>query len=242
MTIKWTEKQIELFCNEYKKLNTPLVWDALYLKFDLRNQMLRREVKPILRNMQTIGPAVTVKGTANSCTLEEEFDPNGPGPLGGMWTRVTDMLKPNHVVVVDVGYTEVAVLGDIFATSWKYAGMQSLVCDGPVRDSFGFLEENIPLFCTYTIPICAECHWHMTDGNVPIWLHGQLGEVLVNPGDFIFGDAEGVLVIPNDLVEKVLVEAQERAASEAKTKADIRAGKTAKEIWGARSQEKTVSV
>lgn len=61
--------------------------------------------------------------------------------------------------------------------------------------------------------------------------YGQLGEVLVNPGDFIFADADGVLVIPNDMIEKVLINAKERAANEIKTKADIKAGKTPEEMW-----------
>lgn len=230
-TVNWTQEQMKYFVEEYKKLNTPLVWDALFVQYGLRNQILRSGVKPVLRDMKIAGPAVTVKGTSNVTPFEEEFDHEGPGPLGGMWIRVADLITQDCVVVVDAGYTEVAVLGDIFATSWKYAGMQGLVCDGPVRDSFGFLDEDIPLFCTHTMPICAEGHWHMTDGNVPLWLHGQLGEVCVKPGDFIFGDADGVLVIPNDMIEKVLNNAKERAANEIRTKAEIRAGKTPRELW-----------
>lgn len=230
MDSKWSQAEIDTFCEEYKKLNSPLVWDALFVKYGLRNQMLRKEIRPILRDMKVAGPAVTAKGTATFNTMEDEFKPS-PGPLGGMWTRVAEMITPNCVVVVDVGYTEVAVLGDIFGMTWKYAGMQGIVVDGPVRDSFGYVEENIPLFCPYTIPICAETHWQMTGGNVPLWLHGQLSEVLVRPGDFIFGDADGVLVIPNDMIKKVLVDAQERAANEAKTKKEIRSGKKAKELW-----------
>ena len=71
----------------------------------------------------------------------------------------------------------------------------------------------------------------MTDSNVPLWLHGQLGEVLVNPGDFIFADADGVLVIPDDMIEKVLNNAKERAVNEIKTKEDIRRGKKPAEMW-----------
>lgn len=231
MAIEWTKEQMKYFISEYKKLNTPLVWDALFVQYGYRNQILRREVKPILRDMKLAGPAVTIKGTTNVTPFEEEFDHKGPGPLGGMWIRVGQALTEDCVVIIDPGYTEVAVLGDIFGQTWHHMGMQGLVCDGPIRDSFGFLEDDISTFCTDTMCICAEGHWRMTDSNVPLWLHGQLGEVLVNPGDFIFADADGVLVIPNDMIEKVLINAKERAANEIKTKADIKAGKTPEEMW-----------
>ena len=231
--IQWTAEQTKKMIEGYKKLNSPLVWDALFVQYGYRNQIIRKEVKPILRDMKICGPALTVQGTTKYKRMEDEFDPKGTGPLGGMWTRVAEKVTQDCVVIIDCGYTEVAVLGDIFATSWKYAGMQGLVADGPVRDSFGFLDENIPLFCTHTMPICAEEHWQVTDIDVPIWLHGQLGEVKVDPGDWIFGDADGVLVIPNEMVEKVLINASERAENEAKTTAKIRAGKTARELWEA---------
>ena len=231
--IKWTPEEIEYFVTEYKKLNTPLVWDALFVQYGYRNQILRKEVKPVLRDMQVCGPVLTVQGTSKYTPMEEEFDKSGPGPLGGMWTRVAERITPHCVVAIDTGYTEVAVIGDIFGITWKYAGMDGLVVDGPVRDSFGYIEDNVPLFCTHTMPICAEEHWKITDIDVPIWLHGQLGEVKVCPGDFIFGDADGVLVIPNEMVKKVLENAKERAENEAKTKAQIRAGKTAMELYAA---------
>ena len=51
MAIEWTKEQMKYFISEYKKLNTPLVWDALFVQYGYRNQILRREVKPILRDM-----------------------------------------------------------------------------------------------------------------------------------------------------------------------------------------------
>ena len=47
MAIEWTKEQMKYFISEYKKLNTPLVWDALFVQYGYRNQILRREVKPI---------------------------------------------------------------------------------------------------------------------------------------------------------------------------------------------------
>jgi 4-hydroxy-4-methyl-2-oxoglutarate aldolase len=230
--INWTKAQMEYFITEYKKLNTSLVYDALFIQYGYRNQIIRGEVKPIVRDMQVAGPVVTVKGSARYSEINEEFDKNGLSPLNGMWIRVEDAMIPHGIVLVDCGYHEVAVLGDIFAMTWKRAGMDGLVADGMVRDSFGFLEDDIPLFCTKTVPICAETRWGITDVNVPMWVHGQLGEVLVKPGDFIFGDADGVLVIPNEVIEKVLANAQERAANEIKAKEAIRReGLKARELF-----------
>lgn len=152
----WTKEKVDYYAEEFKKLNTPLVWDALYVEYGYRNQILRHQVKPILRNMQVAGPAVTVKGTARVTPMEDEFRKPGPGPLGGMWTRVADMITPGCVVLVDAGYTEVAVLGDIFATSWKYAGMQGLVCDGPVRGFFRVFRGGYPaVLYSYHADLCG---------------------------------------------------------------------------------------
>ena len=71
MAIEWTKEQMKYFISEYKKLNTPLVWDALFVQYGYRNQILRREVIPILRDMKLAGPAVTIKGTTNVTPFEE---------------------------------------------------------------------------------------------------------------------------------------------------------------------------
>lgn len=230
----FSQEEIDHFCEELKRFNSPLVYDALFFKYGLRNQILRKEVKPVLRDMKMAGPALTVRGNVKAVSLDEEFDRAGRGPLGGMWVRVADMVEehPNCIVCVQPGYTEVSVLGDILGMTWKYAGMQGLVCDGPVRDTQGFLEENIPVFCTDTFPICAEGHWQMLEGNEPLWMHGQLGEVLVNPGDFIFGDSDAVLIIPKEYVEGVIEDCLKRAGNETVTKKSIREGMKARELWG----------
>ena len=74
----WTKEKVDYYAEEFKKLNTPLVWDALYVEYGYRNQILRHQVKPILRNMQVAGPAVTVKGTARVTPMEDEFRKPAP--------------------------------------------------------------------------------------------------------------------------------------------------------------------
>ena len=58
--IQWTAEQTKKMIEGYKKLNSPLVWDALFVQYGYRNQILRKEVKPILRDMKICGPALTV--------------------------------------------------------------------------------------------------------------------------------------------------------------------------------------
>ncbi|MFR1481029.1 MAG: hypothetical protein ACLSB9_37785 [Hydrogeniiclostridium mannosilyticum] len=166
-----------------------LVYDALFFKYGLRNQILRKEVKPVLRDMKMAGPALTVRGNVKAVSLDEEFDRAGRGPLGGMWVRVADMVEehPNCIVCVQPGYTEVSVLGDILGMTWKYAGMQGLVCDGPVRDTGIFRRTSLSLYRHFS-DLCRRALAD-AEGNEPLWMHGQLGEVLVNPGDLFFGDS-----------------------------------------------------
>jgi 4-hydroxy-4-methyl-2-oxoglutarate aldolase len=81
--------------------------------------------------------------------------------------------------------------------------------DGGTRDTGQLIAMGFPVFARYRTPIEAFGRWAMIDHQAPVPLAGELTDtVQVNPGDFIFGDYDGVLVIPKDLTEPVLVECE----------------------------------
>ena len=85
---------------------------------------------------------------------------------------------------------------------------RSLV-DGGIRDSTHLVKMGYPVFARYRNPVEAFGRWMMLDYNVPVLVHGELTQaVQVNPGDFVFGDLDGVIIIPRDVTLKVLEECE----------------------------------
>jgi regulator of RNase E activity RraA len=81
--------------------------------------------------------------------------------------------------------------------------------DGGTRDTTKLISMGFPVFAKYRTPIEAFGRWAMLDYQVPVLLAGELTDtVQVNPGDFIFGDYDGVIVVPKDLTTQVLVECE----------------------------------
>jgi regulator of RNase E activity RraA len=79
---------------------------------------------------------------------------------------------------------------------------------------------GFPVFCRYRSPADIRGRWRYVDVNVPI----RLGDALVQPGDYMVGDANGVVVVPKDLTVEVLLEVEEVVEIEDKIRAELRAG------------------
>lgn len=133
---------------------------------------------------------------------------------------------PGDVIVVDAGGDLTnALIGEIMVTEAMTAKIAGFVIDGAIRDSGAI--------CAGTMPIYAAGVTHRgpyKDGpgeiNVPIALDGMI----VNPGDLILGDDDGVLCVPTEDAADVLAAAQKKSALEERSLADIRAGSRQK-IW-----------
>ncbi len=108
--------------------------------------------------------------------------------------------QPGDVIVcANDAYTRTAVIGDLAAGMMKNAGVAAFVTDGLGRDKAGIIASGLPLFCCGIQPNSPAMNGPGTVG-API----VLGDVHVNPGDLIVGDADGVVVVPADRLEFVL--------------------------------------
>lgn len=91
---------------------------------------------------------------------------------------------------------------------------------------------GFPVFVRYRTPIEAFGRWAMIDYQVPVLLTGELTDtVQVNPGDFIFGDYDGVLVIPKDLTEPALVECERIIGIEDDARVEFARGEDPVEVF-----------
>src|SRR5476649_1009100 len=108
--------------------------------------------------------------------------------------------QPGDVIVcANDAFTKTAVIGDLAAGMMKNAGVEAFVTDGLARDKVGIIAAGLPLFCCGIQPNSPAMNGPAVVG-API----TLGDVHVNPGDVIVGDADGVVVVPANRLEVVL--------------------------------------
>lgn len=138
------------------------------------------------------------------------------------------LARPGDVLVVDAkGYAEAGPWGDIMTLAAQKIGIAGLVIDGAVRDGDSILEMGFPVFCR-GLSIRAAQKNQPGRVNVPI----VCGGVTINPGDWIMGDRDGVVVIPSGACSAAIAAAQERAAAENALRRSIEAGKSTVELLG----------
>jgi regulator of RNase E activity RraA len=166
---------------------------------DMMNRLYT--MKPTIQNLtdphlKLIGPACTVKVY--------------PGD-NLMVHKCLDILQPGDVVVVDTSAsTMTAVLGDLISTKARHRGAAGFLVDGLIRDLPGIRSlGDFPVFGQGVTPI-GPLHRGPGEINYPI----AAGGIVVNPGDLIVGDANGVVVVPQDIVEDLLRRLTERANAE----------------------------
>lgn len=156
-----------------------------------------------------IGPAFTLRYIPAREDLDcfsAEVDPNA------LQREAIETVPPGHVLVMDCrGETRVASAGDIYVTRLAVRGVAGVVSDGSVRDSEQIAKLDIPVFCAgISAPTNRILH-HTIDYNLPI----GCGGVAVYPGDIVVGDADGVVIIPRNLVDEVARDGAEQELLEA---------------------------
>lgn len=193
-------QDLQSVCERYRRCYAGLVYDVLeHLGYP--NQALSCELTPLIPEMKLAGPAFTVKGTTTTEKNES------------LRHRRLEMIKHMRrpcIEVRDRGTPyPVAIYGELSAASAAAHGAVGALLDGGTRDSGRLIEAGFPVFSRYRCPVEAFGRWAIAEYQVPILLSGLLVEtVTVRPGDFIFGDYDGALVVPQEITLEVLVECE----------------------------------
>lgn len=175
-----------------KKFYSGLLCDVLDY-FGYRNQSLRSEFRPAKENMTVFGYAFPVKAERVDGMLENA--------LVNQCISV-DQVKPGDVYLLatkDDDYNG-AVWGELMSTGVRAHGGVGAVIGGMLRDTKQVLAMDFPVFARGHLPTTSKGRTEITEWNVPVEIDG----VTVNPGDLIFADVDGVVVVPQEMIDKVI--------------------------------------
>lgn len=128
-----------------------------------------------------------------------------------MFHKAMDMAKPGDIIMIDAGgASERSIFGELMAGYCKLRGIAGIVVDGSIRDVHELSEmEDFHIYAKYVTP-------NGPYKNGPGEIRGQIcvGSVVVNPGDIIVGDDDGVVVIPQELAEDIIAKTTATKAKE----------------------------
>ena len=195
--MRWKDDD-ELFGLIREKLFTAAVGDVLDT-MRIRRQFLPPAIQPISPDMVVAGRAMPV--------LEADcFDDAG----FGLMLHALDDLKRNEVYVASGGTPRYALWGELMSTRAQKLGAVGAVLNGYSRDTKGILALNFPTFSYGRYAQDQACRGKVLDFRVPI----EIEAVRVAPGDIVFGDLDGVLVIPREAEEEAIARALEKVSKE----------------------------
>ena len=194
----------------YEKVFTAAVNDVLR-EMNLIYQTLPNTIMPLKENMKIAGVAFTIKGSKNLSLEDEMIDR----------ARMLEASPKDSICVWDTsGDDESAQWGEIMTMASMKRGCKGAVVDGGVRDTDRILRLAFPVFCRYRTSNGMAGRFRMIGYQMPV----RIGEVMIYPGDIIFGDIDGVIVIPRAIALEVLVKAEEIRDNEYRIKDMIEGG------------------
>jgi 4-hydroxy-4-methyl-2-oxoglutarate aldolase len=194
----------------YLQLFTGAVNDVLRFKYQLRASSLPSDFFPLRDDMKLAGRAFTVKGGPD-ITTDGEFE---------MRAQMLESLHENSVVVWDcTGDRVTAQWGEVMTMAALRAGCRGAVVNG-IRDTQAILGQEFPVFHQYRCSSGMLGRFRMYHYQKPI----LMGEIVVRPGDWVFGDIDGVLAFPQEIAYDVLLGAEQIVKKEVDIKEWVRSG------------------
>lgn len=162
-----------------------------------RSQTLPASIQSIVPGETLAGRALTLRGERSDC--------DDPGIVYVPFLKMLGGIRAGDVLVYETNDEVAAHLGELSSETAKFRGARGVVIDGGARDTEYMVRRGFPVFCRYRTPRDILGRWQLKEYNVPI----AVGGVAIEPGDFVLGDRDGVLIIPRRVAEEVITKAEE---------------------------------
>ncbi len=187
------------------------------LKRGIRNACMAG-VGPLAGTARVVGQAETWRFVP----MREDVSTVESLGRGGNSREAIEAAPEGCIIVADAcRCTSAGIIGDILAARMVQRGIRALVTDGAVRDAPAVLATGLTVFAAGSAAPPTIARVHFADRGLVI----GCGGVMVRPGDVIVGDADGVVVVPVEMVEEVAADAEDQEDFEAYVLAEVRAGR-----------------
>ena len=221
----WTT-DTELFDLARRELFSAVLGDIMD-KLRLRRQFLPPAIQPLVRDMVLVGRAMPV---LEADFFEESLDGShntlSTKPFGLMLDAL-DNLRPQEVYVCTGASPRYALWGELMTLRATKCGAAGAVLDGFSRDTRGVLATGFPVFSHGAYAQDQGPRGKVVDYRVPIEMDG----VRIEPGDILFGDLDGVCVVPKAAERDVFTGALEKARGEKTVAKALQEGMTARDAF-----------
>ena len=204
--------------SRFLQLYTGVVADVLD-GLGYRAQVLPHRISPVTKGMKIAGPAFPGRGEPTHDTSHDDTQRR---------LAMLEAVPAGSVSIWDCGgHQGSAHWGEIMTRAVIERGCVGAVIDGGLRDTSFVLELGFPVFCAFRSAASSIGRWDIVEWNREI----TVGSTRVRPGDWVFGDVDGVVVVPAELAYDVATEAESRATREAAMRAELASGAKPSEVY-----------
>jgi len=211
----------ELFTFVKTKLYVAVVCDILD-EFGFRHQAMHQRLRPLLPDPKRcgfVGRARTARWMETDYVVEDPY---------GLEIEMMDSLKPGDVVVHSTDHAgSNAPWGELMSTVAQRNGAVGCVCDSQIRDCIKIVDLGFPVYYAGIRPLDSKGRGIVAAYDVPV----RCGDVLVKPGELIFADFDGIVVVPHEVEGKVLHRALEKVEKENLSHQELSQGKSLRDVY-----------
>ncbi len=201
-----------------RTLYTAVVSDVLD-SLGLRNQVINAAFQCVSGHDTLVGRAKT--------TLWEDVHGVDPRPYALELKAVDEVEHGQVLVAAAAGSTRSGIWGELLSTAARHRGCAGALIDGAVRDVKKMHELGFTVFARGANPRDSRDRQRVSAVDVAV----EIGGVRVGPGDVVFADADGVVIVPREVESEVLEKAWEKVTAENRVRDEIRAGAKAADVF-----------
>ncbi len=219
-----TENDTQFLNTIKEELFTCVVGDVMDA-MDHTHRYLPPNIRPVTEGMRIVGRAKTVQeADCHGRTVHHE----GRDQAFGVMFDALDSMKENEVYICTGASLNYACWGELMSTAAMQHKAAGAVIEGYSRDTDGIRGLNFPTFSTGFYGQDQGLRGRVIDYDCPIEFSNH---VLVNPGDIVFGDIDGVVIIPKEIEAEVIEAALEKVRGENMVRKLIQEGMPTRQVW-----------